>query len=132
MTPDELRDIPFLDGVSEAGLERIAAHAGLLEAGAGQVLALPDDPGSGMFVILEGAVTVEVRGSSVELEAGTFFGELALLVPDAPRVARVRAARPVRCLSLPRADFDALLDTEPPLARRMLIEIARRLHVAES
>ena len=127
MTPEELRDVPLLQGVSDAGLERIAAHGALLDASPGQVLALPADPGSGMFVILEGTVGVEVRGSAIELDAGTFFGELALLVPDAARVARVRAATACRLLSIPRDDLDALLDTEPRFARAMLVEVARRL-----
>lgn len=127
VTPDELRGLPLFEGVSDAGLERIAAHGAVLEASAGQVLALPADPGSGMFVILEGSVGVEVPGDVIELSPGTFFGELALLVPDAVRIARVRAKTETRLLSIPRDDLDALLDTEPRLARAMLVEVARRL-----
>jgi CRP-like cAMP-binding protein len=124
---DELRGIQLFAGVSDAGLDRISMVAGHLDAEPGQVLALPDDPGSGMFVILEGDVTVELRSSTVELGPGNFFGELSLLVPDASRVARVRAKTKVRCLSLPRDDFLALLDSEPGLALPLLREMARRL-----
>jgi CRP-like cAMP-binding protein len=124
---DELREIPLFAGVSDAGLDRIALSAGRIEAEPGQVLALPDDPGSGMFVILEGEVAVELRSSQVELGPGNFFGELALLVPDVSRVARVRAKTKVRCISLSRDDFLALLDSEPGLALPMLREMARRL-----
>jgi voltage-gated potassium channel len=124
---DELREIPLLAGVSDAGLDRIAMCAGHVEAEPGQVLALADDPGTGMFVIQEGEVVVELRDLRVELGAGDFFGELSLLVPDAARVGRVRAKTKVRALSLPRDDFLALLDTEPGLALPMLRELARRL-----
>jgi CRP-like cAMP-binding protein len=124
---DELREIPLFAGVSDAGLDRIALAAGYVDAQPGQVLALPDDPGSGMFVILEGEVAVELRSSTVELGPGNFFGELSLLVPDASRVARVRARTKARCLSLPRDDFLALLDSEPGLALPLLRELARRL-----
>jgi CRP-like cAMP-binding protein len=124
---DELREIPLFAGVSDAGLDRIALSAGRIEAEPGQVLALPGDAGSGMFVILEGEVAVELRSANVELGPGNFFGELALLVPEQSRVARVRAKTRVRCISLSRDDFLALLDSEPGLALPMLRELARRL-----
>lgn len=128
MTPDELREIPLFEGLSDAGLERLAACAAELETEPGQILALEGDPGSGMFVVLDGTVSVEMRGGfHTELERGNFFGEVALLVPDASRVARVRAATRVRCLTVPRDDFLALVESEPSLALRMLRELARRL-----
>jgi len=127
VTPDDLRAIPLFAGVSDAGFERIAACAGVLESEPGQVLALSGDPGSGMFVILEGDVTVEARGSSYALGSGAFFGELSLLNPGTDRVARVRAATDVRCLALPRDEALALIESEPALALAMLRELARRL-----
>ena len=128
MTPDELRAVPLFDGLSEAGLERLSAATTPVDYEPGQVLALPGDPGSGMFVILEGTVRVEMRGGFyVELREGNFFGEIALLVPTSNRVARVRAMTPVRCLSVPRDDFLALVESEPSLALKMLHELARRL-----
>jgi CRP-like cAMP-binding protein len=127
VTPDDLRSIPLFAGVSDAGLERIAACAGELEGEPGQVLALSGDPGTGMFVILDGDVTVEARGSSYGLGRGDFFGELALLTPGHDRVARVRAATRVRCLALPREEALEVIESEPALAFAMLRELARRL-----
>jgi CRP-like cAMP-binding protein len=73
-------------------------------------------------------VSVEMRGGfHTELGAGNFFGEVALLVPNATRVARVRAVSEARCLSVPRADFLVLVESEPSLALAMLRELARRL-----
>ena len=127
MTPEQLREFELFAGVSDAGLQRACDRVGEMEAQPGQVLALADDPGSGMFVILEGHVTVELPGGSRELGPGDFFGELALLVPDGSRIARVRAADPVRLLSFPRDDALELLESEPSLALVMLREIAQRL-----
>jgi len=127
LSPDRLRAIPLFAGVSDAGLERIAACAGEIAAEPGQVLTLPGDPGSGMFVITDGYVTVEARGSVYGLGQGDFFGELALLDPEQQRVARVRARSDVRCLALPRDDALELIETEPALALAMLRELARRL-----
>jgi CRP-like cAMP-binding protein len=127
MTPDELRQIPLFSRVSDAGLERITACIGELSAEPGQVLAVPGDPGSGMFVIVEGRVTIDARGGRFELGPGDFFGELSLLHPDIERVARVRAATDVRCIGLPRDDALQLIESEPYLALAMLRELARRL-----
>jgi CRP/FNR family cyclic AMP-dependent transcriptional regulator len=127
MTPDELRRLPLFAGLSAAGLERLAARGGELECEPGQVLAVPGDPGSGMFVIVTGKVDVEARGASYELSAGDFFGELALLDPGTERVARVRAATDVRCIAIGRDDALALIESEPQLALAMLRELARRL-----
>ena len=127
MDVEQLRGLPPLDGISKAGLERVAASAAELSREAGQVLALPDDPGQGMYVIREGTVAVELRTGTLELGPGDFFGELALLVADGTRVARVRATSAVRCISIPRDDFLALVETEPAFALHLLRELARRL-----
>ena len=129
MTPDELRELPLFAGMSEAGLALVSSGAADLEVEPGQVLALPGDPGSGMFVIRDGEVTVESRAGPITLGPGNFVGELALLVPDSGRVARVRAATPVRCLSLSRDDFLALAETEPTFTFELLRELARRLYL---
>jgi CRP-like cAMP-binding protein len=126
VTADELRSIPLLAGASDAGLERVAALAGEMTCRAGQVVALEGDPGSGMFVILEGTAHVEWRGGSVDLGPGAFFGELTLLAPGGTRIARVRAATEMRCLAIPRDDAIALIESEPTVALAMLREIARR------
>src|SRR5262245_4364635 len=132
MTAEELRALPPLAGLSDAGIERVAASAAELRADEGQVMAVRDDPGSGMFILCAGTVTVELRSGQLELGPGDFFGELALLVEEGTRVARVRANEPVRCLSIPREDFLALVETEPTFALHMLRELARRLTEARA
>ena len=118
--------------MSPAGLERVAARAADLEADDGQVLALQDDPGSGMYVIREGTVAVELRSGTIDLGPGDFFGELALLIEDGARVARVRATSRVRCVSIPRDDFLALVESEPCFALALLRELASRLAEARA
>jgi CRP-like cAMP-binding protein len=126
VTTDELRAIPLLRGAGDAALEQVATSAGEMTCEAGQVLALQGDPGSGMFVILEGTVAVEWRGGKVELGPGDFFGELTLLAPGGKRVARVRASSHVKCLAIPRNEALELVESEPTVALAMLKEIARR------
>src|SRR4029079_6539824 len=132
MDVDELRRLPPFAGLTDVGLQRLAMRAAELRAAGGQVLALEGDPGAGMFVLCEGNVEVELRSGRLELGPGYFFGELALLVDDGARVARVRATTPVRCVSIPRDDFLALVETEPSFALHMLRELARRLAEARA
>jgi CRP-like cAMP-binding protein len=127
VAPDELRSIPLFAGASADALERLAASAGEMTCEEGQVIALEGDPGSGMFVVLEGSVSVEWRGGRVELGPGSFVGELTLLAPGGTRNARVRAATHVRCLAIAREDALHVIETEPTVALAMLREVARRL-----
>ena len=125
-----LRSIPLFADLSDDMLTRIMASATEFEAPPGQVLVLPNQPGSGLFVIEEGTVTVETRRNEFDLQAGEFFGELALLSPEGVRSARVRTKTKVRCLALNREDFEDLLESEPKLAIAMLKTVARRLAAA--
>ena len=132
MDVDALRALPPLARMSLPGLERVSSCAADLVAEEGQVLALQDDPGSGMYVIREGTVAVELRSGTLELGPGDFFGELALLIDNGARVARVRATSPVRCISIPREDFLDLVESEPSFALALLRELARRLAEARA
>lgn len=126
--PDRLRQIPLFAGFSDEALGRVAELATEIEVSAVAVLAMADDPGTGMFIVEEGRVVVEGRGEfNRELGPGEFFGELSLLVPEAHRVARVRALTDVRCLAIRRDDFTELIEAEPALAIAILRTLARRL-----
>ena len=122
-----LQDIPLFAGLDRAALERLVEASTEIDVAAGHVLIRADDPGSGMFVLEEGTVVVESPRVTLELGPGEFFGELSLLVPDAKRAARVRAATPVRCVALDRATLEAMLDEEPGFALDMLRVVAQRL-----
>lgn len=123
----KLRSVPLFAGLNERSLRRIARMVTEFEAPSGTVLVQPRSPGSGMFVIEEGTAVVEAPGRTIELGPGEFFGELALLTPEAVRAARVRARTAVRCLAISRSDFTKMLAEEPRLALTMLEVIARRL-----
>lgn len=127
MTADELRSVPLFADASQEALARLAGSAGELDVEDGTVIALEGDAGSGMFVVLEGDVSVEWRGGRVELGPGSFFGELTLLAPGGTRNARVRAISHVRCLAIARDDALHVVETEPTVALAMLREVARRL-----
>lgn len=128
---ENLRKVPLFADLSEAALIRIAETATEFETTPGHVLVQPKVAGSGLFVIEEGSVTVELPGRKLELGPGEFFGELALLRKDETHTARVCAASSCRLLAISRDDFDGLLHAEPRLAVSMLKALAERLAAAD-
>jgi CRP-like cAMP-binding protein len=124
---DALARVPVFAGLSRASLERVARIAKDIELRAGQLLIEPRAKGSGMFVLLEGVLTVGSGGRLRELGPGDIVGELALLTADAVRTARVRAKTPVRCLAITRNDFRRILADEPRVAIQVLETVATRL-----
>jgi CRP-like cAMP-binding protein len=126
MTPSEVAEVPLFASMSPEATALVEA-AGATDVPAGQVLARGGDVGEGMFVVLEGTVVAERGDLHLPMGPGDFFGELTLLVPDAPRVARVRATTDARIIALTRDDFDQLLATEPSFALVLLKELAARL-----
>jgi CRP-like cAMP-binding protein len=112
-------DEPFLARLAEAMTD--------VELPAGHVLIEARMPGAGLYVIEDGAVSVQPRaGAPVDLGPGDVVGEIALLARDGVRTARVQAKTPLRCLALDRASFRQALDEEPKLAVALLeVAVAR-------
>ena len=127
---ERLRGVPLMARMDDPALKLCAELATEFEVPAGHVLAERGQPGSGMFVITEGTVAVELPTGPVELGPGEFFGELALLA-DVGRVARVRATAPVSGLAIGRKEFSELLEREPRVAVAMLPVLAHRLAAVE-
>jgi len=129
----ELRALPLFSSLGDDALLRVADKVVELDVPAGRVLVHAGDPGSGLFVILSGTAVVEARGETmIEVGPGEFVGELAVLVPEATRSARVRAKTDVRCLAIFAGDFEQLLEDEPRIAVAMLPVLAERLWNARS
>lgn len=124
---EHLRRIPLFAELDDQALERVAAVATETEFPARAVLIERGHPGLGMFVIVEGTLRADVRDRDVDLGPGEFVGELSLLIADMPRAVRVHAETPVRVLAINRADFLALLESEPRIALAMLRVVATRL-----
>jgi voltage-gated potassium channel len=126
MVASEVRAVPLFAGMSPEALDAVAA-SDVFDVPAGQLLAEAGAAAEGMFVVLDGTVVAERGDLHIAMGPGSFFGELPLLVPDAHRIARVRATSEARLIVLDRATFDRLLDTEPAFARALLTELASRL-----
>jgi CRP-like cAMP-binding protein len=121
-----IRAVPLFAELDDEALSDLAACMTPFEAQAGRVLVEIGQPGSGLFVIQDGEVQVELPGRPATRGPGDFFGEIALLT-DRPRTARVRAWTDVRCWALARKDFSRLLEDHPTIAVQMLPVLAEKL-----
>lgn len=131
-TVELVRKVPMFAELDDDEMTWVADLATEFEVPAGFVLLEHGQPGSGMFIITDGTVTVELPQGPVELGPGEFVGELPLLADGITRVARVRATTPVKGLAISRMALLELLQREPRVAVRMLPVLARRLAEAES
>jgi CRP-like cAMP-binding protein len=127
-----VRRVPMFAELDDDEMTWVAELATEFEVPAGFVLIERGQPGSGMFIITDGTVTVELPQGPVELGRGEFVGELPLLADGITRVARVRATTPLKGLAISRMALSELLRREPRVAVRMLPVLARRLAQAEA
>jgi CRP/FNR family transcriptional regulator, cyclic AMP receptor protein len=87
------------------------------------------EEGLGLYVVRSGRVSVSSveNGRERELAAlnrGQFFGELALL-DGSPRSAQARAVEQTELIGFFRPDLQKLLDTNPKIAAKFSVELAR-------
>jgi CRP-like cAMP-binding protein len=125
---ESLRSIAMFSDLDDVALSHVLDLATEVDVATGFVLVQPGQEGSGLFVIVDGKVNVELPGgTTIGCTSGEFIGELSLLVEGLVHTGRVRAASSVKCLAIGRDDFMRLLDTYPQIAVSMLKVLARRL-----
>jgi CRP-like cAMP-binding protein len=97
---------------------------------AGEVIFDEGEEGNALYIVRTGRVAICRQGRPehpiAEIDAGGFFGELALLDP-APRSAQARALEPCKLAVFFGSDFLSLLETESQLSSRILFQFARHL-----
>lgn len=117
--PEDLAGIPLFESLEPADREAVAPWFELQEISSGVKLTGEGASGYSFFVLLDGSATVSVDGTEVRtLEAGDFFGELAIL-GDGRRTATVTTAAPCRVLVLFGTEFRRLEQEYPELAAQI-------------
>lgn len=142
------------DGEGGAIVERLAAvdifaplsteETGMLAQAAtshvfapGETVIRAGDPGSSMFVVHNGRVSVQVTENGrprtiATLSDGAFFGEMALFTGE-PRTANIVALEETEVLEIGHAAMKSVFDTNPDLVESLSHIIAeRRQALAES
>ena len=122
-----LRDVPFLSGLSEATIERLARLAVHESAAPDQEIVEQGEAGESFYVVDSGTVDVFVDGARVTtLRNGDYFGEIALL-RNVPRTATVRALEHTVLLVLGRTDFLPAIEGYAPGLASAEAVVGRRL-----
>jgi CRP/FNR family transcriptional regulator, cyclic AMP receptor protein len=127
-----LGEVALFAGCSRKELQAIARRSTPTSVAAGKTLITEGAAGREFFVIESGSATVRRNGRKIAtVGPGQAFGELALL-DNAPRNATVTADTDMEVLVLTRAEFTALLDEVPGIARKLLTSLARRVREADA
>ena len=115
MNPEELKHIAVLQAMDSEALARLAAALDQKDYADGQTVFAEGDPGDSMYFIVTGCIRIEKRAQATSaahkvlavLEAGDYFGEMALL-DQKPRSASAVAAGGATILRLSKAAFDQM------------------------
>lgn len=107
--------------IDEDGRERLAGCASTEQWPAGATVVRQGEHGDAFYLIVSGKVRVLMRDGPnsaarvvAELNAGLFFGEMAVLTRQ-PRSATVEAVTPCELVSFPRDPVTAILNDYPPV-----------------
>jgi CRP-like cAMP-binding protein len=129
---DTLAKVELFEDLEKADLSRLAKATVVRDFKAGDVIVKENEVGVAFYVIASGSVEV-VKGLGTpneqvigKLNAGTFFGEMALF-DNHVRSASVRAAAECQCLVITKWDFNAEMSQNSHIAIAMLAILARRI-----
>jgi CRP/FNR family transcriptional regulator, cyclic AMP receptor protein len=122
-----IKGVPLFSHCSKKELGMVAQIADEIDLPEGKTLMREGDRGREFFVLVEGAADVRKGNRKLStLEAGDFFGEIAL-VSQRPRTATVTTSSPVRVLVVTEQSFRSLIGRAPDVQRKVLQALADRV-----
>lgn len=129
---EEFRRIPVFAGLGEGDARMFLSTMKERPVARGEPILLEGESGDGLFVLLEGSVSIVKRNAKggerqvALLERNEVFGEMDL-ISDRPHTSGAKAAESSRLLFLPKKEFQRLLVAGNPGAASMVIYFARML-----
>ena len=129
---ERLRRLPLFARLSDEELGDLAGRIRLRPYKRAEVIFRKDDPGTHLYLVLEGAVKISLPGEFGQealvaiMRPGEFFGELALF-DRSPRSAGATALEDTRAALLASDDFLAFLEHHPSAVRVVLETLARTI-----
>jgi hypothetical protein len=129
-TAAALREFPFFAGLTNEGLEQVAALGKTYEVEAGQLIVRQGDPCDSVYFVFEGELRVRLLVGVVDrvdktlckLGRGEFFGELGMFLRS-KRTADVIAEAQSRIFCISTNAFQLLIKQIPELASPILFSI---------
>jgi len=125
-TWDLVARVPYFEKLEATTIAEVVHLLKPIEFAQGTVVMRRGAPGDCMYFIVEGEVEIQVKPEPVVLEAGSFFGEIALIT-GGPRTATAVARRQSVLLALDIAHFRQLAATRPDLTAAIDTEAKRRV-----
>lgn len=125
-----LKQVPIFEGFSNREfkeLEKLIHHRTYKP---GEYVFKVQAPGEGMYILFSGHIEIVLGGESeskhvlATLKKGDFFGELALF-DEEPRSAAALSTDHSEMLGFFRPDLFSLLDRNPVLGNKILLNLAR-------
>ena len=130
-TVEALGKVDLFAGLSPRALKKVAAATKTATHPTGKLLTKEGDGGVAFHLLRSGSAEVVVGGTVVRtLGPGDYFGDLAL-IDGKPRSATVRTTAQTATTTLVAWEFTPLLDSEPEIAKALLLVMCARLRSAE-
>ena len=130
-TIELLKTVPLFEGLSKRELDSVYRTGKEITFGPGHDIVEEGATGIGFHLLLDGEVDVVVGGKKrARLGRGDYFGEMSLL-DGGPRSATVKTATEVRTLALTPWAFISLVERTPSIAKKLLVELSKRLRTLE-
>jgi CRP-like cAMP-binding protein len=119
---------PLFKGFGHRQLAFVDEHVTTVSVPGGRALCHEGDIGREMFLVSAGRVLVSRGGQMLTtLDAGDWFGEIAMLDPARRRTASVAAASGVSLFVIDRRATNAILDRFPTVAATLRVSARIRL-----
>lgn len=134
----ELAEQALLQSLNSEQLLAIRNQCELLEFSNGEKLIKTGEPADSIYFLLSGMVSVKLETGTriATLDAGTCFGEFALISPNELRSADVIADTPARCLKLQLNAFDKLrtdgTTLDQIMTKNLVVLMVQRLRSANA
>jgi CRP/FNR family transcriptional regulator, cyclic AMP receptor protein len=125
-----LAKLPLFQGIRKRELRRIAGDAEISEFAPGEMVVATGERSNSFYVILGGEARPAWKPAGRPLRMGDYFGEIGLL-DGGPRSGTVVATSDLHVMRMPRRTFDGVLERNPSIARRFLVELGSRVRELE-
>src|SRR5215471_9962413 len=127
-----LQAVWLFERCSKRELDALQRIATPLDVPPGKVLTSEGEIGREFFVLVSGKAEATRGGVRLAtVEAGSFFGEMALL-DRRPRSATVTTLEPTTVLVITAGEFNSVVASMPSVDRKMLVVLAERLRDVEA
>ena len=126
-----LQGVPlFSDALTQDQLGDLAARAGTVEFEPGSAIFHEHEPGTTMYVIVDGSVVITIddgagKRSVATLTQGSIFGEISWLT-GLPRLRTVTADGKVEAIEITKAMLEPILAGAPKLYDRLATLLQKR------